>query len=179
MAGKYIFGRIAQGRLRAAKYILTLSALFLTVAVLQTTLFSEFRIWGVVPELCFVTLLTVSFVLGRETGAITGIAAGFLLDALGTTGISLTPVFYLLCGYVCGHFTRAIRPKRFTAYLAVLGCGIPLNAAMTLIRICLTYREIRLLDILLHILLPEAAVTLLFGLLLHYPVKWLCQWMSR
>lgn len=179
MAQKYIFGRTSQNRVRALKFILTESFLFLTVIVLQTTLFARMRIFGVVPDLCFATLILVSYFCGKEVGAITGIAAGFAVDALGSVGISLLPVLYLFCGYVCGHFTRAIHPKRFLVYLTLLGAAIPTRMAITFINICINYSTIHLLELMVHTLLPEAAATLMGALALYYPVKKICYFMNR
>ena len=179
MSQKYIFGRISQNRARALKFVLTETVLFLTVIVLQTTLFARVRLFGAVPDLCFATLILVSYFCGKEVGAVTGIVAGFAADALGSVGISLLPVLYLFCGYVCGHFTRAIQPKRFMAYLTVLAAAIPVRTVITLIYICINYSTIHMLDLLVHTLLPEAAGTLLASLILYYPVKRICAFMNR
>ncbi len=179
MAKKYILGRISQNRMLVIRYVLTEAALFFAMILLQTTLFSRFRILGVVPDLCFGTLLLVSYFLGKETGAVTGIAVGFTVEALSSTGVAILPVCYLFCGYVCGYFTRAILPKRFTAFLAVLGAAVPVRAIITLVYMCLTYQEIHLPQILLRTLLPEMLTTALFTLALYFPVKKLCEWIGK
>ena len=179
MSQKYILGRISQNRAKAAKYILTELALFFIVILLQTTLLSRYRILGAVPDLCFGALILVAYFCGKETGAVTGIAAGFAVEALGSTGISILPVCYLLCGYVCGYFTRAVIPRRFTAFLAVLGAAVPVRAAITLIYMCLTYSEIRLPQILVRNILPEMLVTAIFTCILYAPVKRICAWMNK
>ena len=179
MSQKYIFGRAAQNRVRAAKFILTEAALFLTVIVLQTTLFARIRVFGAVPDLAYATLILIADFCGREVGAVTGIAAGFAVDALGSVGISLLPVTYLFCGYVCGHFTRAVQPKHFTAFLTVLGAAIPVRTVITFIYICINYNTIHILELTVHNLLPEAAGTLLAALVLYYPVKMACKFMNR
>ena len=179
MANQYIFGRTAQNRVRAIKFVLTETILFLTVIVLQTTFFARVRLFGAIPDLCFVTLILISYFCGKEVGAITGIAAGFAADALGSVGISLLPVFYLFCGYVCGYFVRAVHPKGFVAYLTVLTAAIPVRMAITLIYICINYSTIHILELLVQTLLPEAAVTFLGGLILYYPIKKICAFLNR
>lgn len=179
MSGKYIRGRFSQNRIRAAKFILTELALFLVLILLQTTLFARYRIFGAIPDLCYAGLILVSYFCGKETGAVTGIAAGFAVEALGSVGISLLPVFYLFCGYVCGYFTRAILPRRFSAFAAVLGVAVPVRAAITLIQMCLTYSSVNLPRILLYSLLPEMLATALFACALYWPVRKLCAWMEK
>ena len=179
MSKKYILGRISQNRMMILRYVLSEVALFFAVILLQTTLLSRFRILGAVPDICFGTLILVSYFLGKETGAVTGIAVGFAIEALSSTGVAILPVCYLFCGYVCGYFTRAILPKRFTAFLAVLGAAVPARAIITLVYMCLTYSEINLPQILLRTLLPEMLTTALFSLPLYFPVKKLCEWIGK
>ena len=179
MSGKYFFSRMSQNRLRVLKFIITETILFFTVIILQTTLFSRVRIFGAVPDLCFATLILISYFCGKEVGAITGIAAGFAVDALGSVGISVLPIAYLFCGYVCGHFTRAIQPKRFLAYLTVIAMAIPVRMAITLINICINYSTIHMVDLLTDILLPEAAATFALGLILYAPIQWICKFMNK
>ncbi len=179
MGKRYILGRISQNRLRVIKYILCEVALFAIVILLQTSVFGHWKILGGVPNLTFATLLLVSYFCGKETGAITGICCGFALDALGSFGISILPVCYLFCGYVCGYFTRAILPKRFTAFLTVLGAAIPAGALITLILVCLQYSRVNLPQIFLRILLPEAFLTALAACALFWPVRWVCNYMNR
>lgn len=179
MSQKYIRGRISQNRAKAVKYILTEIAMFFTVILLQTTLFAKWRFFGAVPDLCYATLMLTAYFCGKETGAVTGIAAGFAVEALGSTGISILPVCYLFCGYVCGYFTRAIVPRRFTAFLAVMGAAVPVRAAISLVYVCLTYDSVNLFSVLAHNILPEAVGTFLFACLLYYPVGKICAWMNK
>ncbi len=179
MAGKYILGRVSQNRARVAKYVLTEAGLFLAVMILQTTVLAKLKPLGVVPDLTYATLLLIAYFCGKETGAVTGIAAGFVLDAIGSLGISILPVCYLICGYVCGYFTRAILPRRFTAFLVVMGAAVPVRVVITLVTMAMTYREIHLLEILIYVLLPEMLTTFLAAVLLYFPMKKLCEWLNK
>lgn len=179
MAGKYIFGRISQNRAKALKYILTETVLFLILIVLQTSVLSRYQIFGVTPDLCYAALILLSYFCGREVGAVTGIAVGFAVEAVGSVGISLLPIFYLFCGYVCGYFTKVIAQKGFVPFLTVLAAAIPVRAVITLIYVCIQYSAIHLPKLLIYMILPEAAVTLAFALLMFYPMKWICQFLRK
>ncbi len=179
MSQKFVFGRLSQNRARAVKFVLTETILFLAVILLQTTLFARIRLFGAVPDLCFVTLILVSYFCGKEVGAITGIVTGFAVDALGSLGISLLPIFYLFCGYLFGYFTRAIYPKRYSSYLVVLAAAIPVRMVITFVCICINYQTIHLIEILGGILLPEAAATVIFATVLYFPVRKICIFMNR
>ena len=179
MSRNLILGRLSQNRARALKFILTETILFLTVILLQTTLFARIRLFGAVPDICFVTLILISYFCGKEVGAITGIVAGFAVDALGSVGISLLPIFYMFCGYLFGHFTRAIYPKRYVSYLVVLAAAIPVRMVITFVCICINYNTLHLLEILGRVLLPEATATAILAAGLYFPVRKICMFMNR
>ena len=168
-------GRISQMRQTAIKYTLSLSLLFLAVAIIEVSLLSRWRILDAVPDVMLVTVVIVSFFLGRFTGAIAGIGAGVLIEALGGNGISLLPVVYLLCGYLTGHYARAMVPRRFVAYLLYLGIALLARGVTTLTYAGMTYESFHLPSILLQLLLPEVLVTAIWGILLYLPVRRICR----
>jgi len=171
---KYIAGYRAQTREKTVRYTVAFVLLVTVVAVLQVTVFSKYRILGAVPDLMLCTVVCVAFFTGRFAGAITGIGAGFLIEAMGAVGISILPVAYLLCGYLVGHYARAVIPRRFLSYLIYLSVALILRAALTLTYVCLTYAKIDLPAILLQIILPELLTTAIFGCALYAPIRLIC-----
>ena len=109
----------------------------------------------------------------------TGIAVGFAVEAIGSTGISILPVCYLFCGYVCGYFTKAIYPKGILPFLTVLAAAVPVRAVITLLYVSVQYSSIRILELMIHTILPEMIMTFVFGVVMFYPVKGICKWMNR
>lgn len=160
-------------------YTICISLLVLVLAVLQITVFSQISFFGTTPDLMLCAVLGVSFFLGRYAGAITGIGAGFLIEALGSTGISLLPLFYLFLGYVVGHYARVIVPKRLVPYLVYLLLSLLFRAGITLTYISMNYQSFHILQILVNTLLPEAADTAIMGSLLYFPIKLLCSRLTR
>lgn len=179
MTGHTNQGRFPRDGRRAAKFILTEAVLFLAVITLQSSVFARLTIFGGVPDLCYLTLLLIAYFCGKETGAVTGIAAGFAVEALCSQGISLLPVVYLFCGYLCGYFTRAITQKQLVPFFTVAAVALPVRLAVTLVYICLTYDQIHLLNILLKTLLPQFFATAVFVPILFFPVRWVCGWMKK
>lgn len=167
---KYILGHRAQTRSTAIRYTLIVGALLILTACLQTSLLSRFRLFGAVPDLMICTVLCLSFFGGRYMGAITGIAGGFLIEALGSFGISLLPLLYLFFGYLIGHYARAVIPKRYVSYISYLGITVLLKVAITLLYICMTYRNIDLPKQFVQILLPEAILTAALGAIWYFPM---------
>ena len=179
MSQKYILGHRAQTRSRAIRYTVLVGLLLILVAVLQVSLFSRHRLLGAVPDLMICTVLCVAFFAGRYAGAITGIGAGFFIEAMGSVGISLLPLFYFLLGYVAGHYARTVYPKRYTVYLFYFILTVIFRMIITVIYIALTYESFELLEVITKILLPEAADTAVAGCILYFPIKALCGWLMR
>ena len=174
-----VLGYRAVTRSRMIFNTVSVGILLILLSALQVSLFGRYRFFGAVPDLMLCSVLCFGFFSGRYTGAIVGIASGFLIEAIGSQGISLLPVFYLLCGYVAGHYARAVQPKRFVSYSFYLGCGLFLRAVMTMIYHVLTHQIIHLPRILLYAVLPEMAGTALVGCVLYFPMKLLCNRLNR
>ncbi|MBR2722622.1 MAG: rod shape-determining protein MreD [Clostridia bacterium] len=171
---KFFLGSIAQSRKVILRHLLVLSLGLLVASLLQVCVFGRYRPFGIVPDLTFCLVVGVGFFLGRFAGAVHGIAAGVLIEALGGTGLTLLPVFYLFCGYLVGHYARAIRPKRITVFLVSFGIALLLRSGMSITYLCISLEQINLPSILLNVILPEFLVTALCGCVLYYPIKLLC-----
>lgn len=179
MSEKYILGHRAQLRSRIIRYVLLVGLLLITVAVLQVSLLSRFRLLGAVPDLMICTVLCIGFFGGCYMGAVTGIAAGVLIDAIGSTGIVLLPLAFMLCGYLAGHFAKTLNHTAYLSYLVYLALTLLYRAVITLLYACMTYRSIHLPSLLLHSVLPEMLVTAIAGLILYFPMMWFCAWVGK
>ncbi|MBQ8309435.1 MAG: rod shape-determining protein MreD [Clostridia bacterium] len=174
-----ILGYQAQARSKIVLNTVTIGALLILCSTLQVSLFGRFKIFGAVPDLMLCTVLCIAYFRGKYAGSITGIAAGVLIEAIGSQGISLLPVVYMVFGYVVGHYSRAIHPKRYTVYLIALACGLCLRAFVTVGYTCLTYELINLPQILLCAVLPEMSGTAIMGCALYYPVQLICKLLDK
>ena len=166
------------GALTRSKMILntvTVGILLIVCSALQVSFFGRFRFFGAVPDLMICTVLCVSYKRGKYAGAITGICAGVLIEAIGSQGISLLPLVYMLLGYVAGHYSRAVHASGFAVYLLFLACGLLLRAIVTVGYACLTYETINIPQILLCAVLPEMGGTAIAGCVLYAPVGWICR----
>ena len=174
-----ILGYAAQNRSKMIVYTVCISLLVLILSVMQVTVCARLSLFGATPDLMICTVLCIAFFAGRYAGAITGIGAGFFIEALGSVGISLLPLFYLFLGYVAGHYARAIHPKRYTVYFIYLVFTVVFRMIITVTYIGITYESFHLLEIVTRILLPEAADTAVAGCILYFPIKALCGWLMR
>lgn len=175
MSKKYIASYRARAREMAVRYTVSISVLVLITAVLQVSLFGNLQIWGVVPDLTVCAVLLIAYFFGQYAGAITGIGAGFVIEALGSVGISVLPVVYLFIGYVSGYYAKGILEKRFAPYTVYLSITLITRAATTVAYACTTYQYIDLPKILMEAVLPEAALTAICGCVMYPAIKLFCR----
>jgi rod shape-determining protein MreD len=85
--------------------VMRLALLVLIAVVLQTTVFSELRLWGGGILLGLLLTIAVAFICGSNTGAIFGFICGVVFDLfLTNTPVGLSALSYSLTGYVMGYF---------------------------------------------------------------------------
>lgn len=164
-------GRDGSDRAKTVWRAVLVGTVLFLLCVIQTTVFGRWKLFGAVPDLMLAAVVLLGFCRGREEGAIFGIAAGVLVASLGSVGVTVAPVFYMVIGYVCGYFARAVYPKRFGSYLFFLGAFLPFGAVRTLIQACLTHANPRPAMLLLYAILPELFGTLLCGAALFFPLR--------
>ena len=179
MAQKYILGHRAQTRTIAIRYTVLVGILLLILSVLQVSLFSRFRLLGAVPDLMICAVLCIAYFNGKFVGAITGIAAGFLIEAIGSGGVMILAVCYLFCGYLVGHYARTAIPRRYSVYLIYLAVILLYRAAITVFYACISYADINLPLILLQSVLPELLVTAIAGCIMYFPMLLFCKFLDK
>lgn len=175
MSRNRVLGFEAKARSRLVVFAVSLGLLLLLGAIVQTSVFGKLTYKGAIPDIMLCIVLCISYFNGRHHGAITGLAAGALIETIASTGIVLLPLFYMLFGYMAGHYARAVQPKRFTPYLFYLMFALFLRAGLTVLYACLTYQSIHLVQILIHAVLPEMLATAIAGVCLYIPIKLFCK----
>ncbi len=175
MSRNRIMGFEAKARSRLVIFGVSLALLIFVGAIIQTSVFGKLTYIGAVPDIMLCIVLCVSYFNGRHHGAITGLAAGAFIETIASNGIVLLPFFYMVFGYMAGHYARAVQPKRFIPYLFYLMFALFLRAGLTVLYACLTYQNIHLLQILIHAVLPEILATAIAGIALYLPLKLFCK----
>ena len=74
-------------------------------ALLQTTLFTRFQPFGAVPDLMLPLVVAVSMIAREKWGAVTGLAAAFIIESLGGASVTILSLLYMPVGYICGLLT--------------------------------------------------------------------------
>ena len=179
MSQKYILGRRAQTRTTVIRYTVLIGLLMILLAVLQVSLFPRLRLFWGIPDLMIVAVLCLSFFSGRYMGAITGIAAGFLIDAIGSTGIVILPLCYLFLGYLVGHYAKVLGHSSYLSYLVYLSTTLLYRAVITVLLACMSYQSVNLIKIIVYAVLPEMLYTAIAGCILYFPLRGFCIFLSK
>ena len=99
---------------RVAVYSLIYLALIFLLAILQT---SNVRIFGQIPDMLLALICAIGFISGAGYGAVLGMIAGIAVELLSSTGFTLTPIVYLICGYLCGELINRFLSPNFLSFI--------------------------------------------------------------
>lgn len=156
MPGLYKVGRSgSEDRISAKKivlYVICFGFLLLISTVLQTTCLSVF---GIVPGLTFALTCAIGFICGDKAGAIFGILAGFSIDFMGNAGISLSPLLYMFCGYLCGAAIGWFLSRNLPSFVVYSVIAGVLKEIFVLICYGLFSEEFGLGNLIVNLLLPD------------------------
>lgn len=136
------------------KYIVY-SVVMLIFLMLQTTFFTRLRPFGSTPDILIVAVACVGMFEGGRAGAIFGVAAGYAADALGSTGIMILPLFYMLAGYICGQTAADYYRRSVLLFLIFDGGVCVLRAFVTMLYVTLTWHSFVIGDVIKGVILPE------------------------
>ncbi len=133
------------------------------------------KIFGVTPALTLAAVLSVAFFDGEHSGAVAGIAGGFILDALGSTGLMLLPIIYMLIGFSVGLATHRFLSRNFPSFCVFAAIGLLANALGTLLLAIASnpLGDFAFGTAMIYVVLPELGVSALFAMI-YYPLGALC-----
>jgi rod shape-determining protein MreD len=145
---------------------LRLGAIVLAAVLLQVTFFSYFHIFGATPDFVVVVIAVTGLLGGAVIGAVTGFAAGMLLDVVLLETLGVSSLVLLSVGYLAGRYRESFEIDSAFAPAAVTG-ALALLASAGLTALQLT------LDIDSSVsgqVIADSIVKGLLGFLLAYPV---------
>ena len=140
------------------------------LAVAQCSFFAQLHFLGAVPDLMLGAVVAIAILDSQRSAAVCGIGAGFVIDAIGASGLSFSPLFYMLCGAFCAALAKKMLPSflSWTIQLAVFSVA---KALYTFFNILYISTNIFLPDVLLRILLPEIVCTFIVSLPIFFIIK--------
>lgn len=151
------------------KYLAIFVAVFFT-AIIQSGFFSEFRPFGVAPDLCLALSVAVALRWGAKSGAVVGIMSGFCLDCLSKPGFSLLIPFYFLLAVAIGLFAEDKNARGFVYFGGAVAVSAVLRALLSFLELCLESPSFSTGKVLTGLMVPNIFVTLIFSPLAYLSV---------
>ena len=104
---------------------------FIIIYLLQATLFSEFTIAGIMPNILVILMLYIGLYMGRANGIIYGIIFGIFIDIWIGKILGLTSVALALAGLISGILDKTFsKDSRLTVLLMGIACTIIYEVAL-------------------------------------------------
>lgn len=159
-------------RFARTKRVLIFGTLALLLAVAQCSFFSALHVCPATPDLLLGLVLAVLLLDSPYSASVLALGAGFLCDALGTSGFFFTPIFYFAVVLILLLPASKMLPA-FPSFVLLLLPALALRALYTLLCFVLSAGALPALAVLGGTLLREALTTALLVLPI-YPIVKLC-----
>ena len=151
---------------------LIIGALIVVFSMLQITVFSKLRPFGATPDLMLPLVVAIGITEGERWGGVSGLAAAFIIECLGSAGITLLPLLYVPCGFIAGVLgTYYMRDSIALRVLFTAVSGL-LRAVVTLIYVYITFNSPAFSEVIGKVIAPEYLSTVVFAALPQF-AAWL------
>ncbi len=151
-----------------ALYILSFGVLLVFAATFQC---ADITVFGVIPDLCFTLICAIGFVLGEKYGSIFGLCGGVLIWALGSGGISLSPILFALCGYMCGALPKVILRRNFLSYLVYTAMMGGIHLLFTLVYFIMLSESYEIWEAFAKRIIPEFILCVILMIVAYGAVR--------
>ena len=146
---------------------LVCGALIIVFAMLQITVFSKTRPFGAIPDLMLPLVIAIGISEGERWGGVSGLAAAFIIECLGSAGVTLLPLLYVPCGFIAGLLgTYYLRDSFVIRLILTLATGL-LRALFTVIYVCINFDHVNASLMFTERVFPEFLSTFVFAILPH------------
>ena len=144
--------------------------LFMVMAVLETIVLPYLTLFGAHAKLLPLAAAMVAALEGGVPGALYGVFAGLICDALIPPFEAVHMIYFFLSGLLIGHLVAALFKK---TYVTAALCAVVSLAALDFILLLVFYLIPGRagLDSLLRVTLPEIAFSALLTPLVYWPIK--------
>lgn len=158
-----------KGKNRAVEKKIIIGSLIFFVLIVIVGCFqtSDIKVFGTVPNMLLSLVLSIGFLFGEREGGAAGIFAGFIYDCMGGTGFLITPIAFLMLGYVCGILSKWFLSQNFPSfvlYTLIFGAA---NEALTFFYYLLLSKDFSIFNTIFKVLLPEYISFVIFAPIMY------------
>ena len=160
--------------------------LLITVAViavafiLQTSVFSNFSIASVVPNIMLIITAIFGLMRGPRVGLFVGFFAGLFLDLYQSSYFGMFVLIYLFLGYFNGLFHTMFFGNDIRLTLLLVGISDVLYGLIVyIVMYPIRGNAYGITYYLQNLIVPEAVYTLIVSLIIYYPMVMINTWLTR
>ncbi len=144
-------------------------AIFL-IGVLQCSFFSRLSPFGSTPDLIISAVCAIALLDNKKAALVCAIAAGYFIDALGSTAPSFSALFYLLAATLAIIIGEKLIPKLLSFLLLMLPM-LALRGAGTYLNLWIAVGKLPALSVFGSVILPELLSTLTLCVPVYFLIK--------
>ena len=174
-------GRLGKGRRRSraqhrgirpelVKRIALYGVLCIVLCALQCSFFGRLSHIPATPDLLIGAVMAIALLDSVRSAAVFAVAGGFMIDAVGSVGISLSPLLYLVAVCAIGLLAAKMLPSFFSYLLLLLG-AVALREVFSFLQLLIIGKVPPVATALTGVILPEALCTLVLCIPVYFLVK--------
>lgn len=155
------------------KRVIILGILIIVCYVLQVSVFSFFKMAGIIPNIMLILVVSFAIMRGQTEGMLIGFFCGLLIDVFAGEAIGLYALLYLFIGYINGYFHLLFFANNILLPLVlILNNSIIYNL---IIYVCmfLLRNKTEFGFYFMHVMMPEVVYTFLVAVFLYNIFLWI------
>ena len=134
---------------------------------LQTGIFTELALGGIVPNLFVICTVSIGMIRGKKEGCLIGFVFGILMDALYAMYFGVYALLLAIMGYVAGYVQRIFYEEDMTLPIVMIGLADLLYGIIIFLFSFFPRGRTNFLFYLGHIILPETIYTLILAVFIY------------
>ena len=161
------------------KKILIIALVVYMGFLLQISVFSHFRLAGVIPNILICIVSTYGFMKGRKYGIVIGFCTGLLLDIFAGTLFGMYALIYMYIGLLNGFFKKQFFGDDLKLPMILIGTSDLVYGILTYLALFAIRSQYDFYYYLMNIILPEVVYTLLVSIFVYYTILKLNNWVEK
>ncbi len=148
--------------------LIIISLIVLANLILQSTLFQQIRIYGVIPNTALILVISFAIYGGKNEGAVIGFFAGILQDIVFGHTIGLNALIFTVIGYLIGLMDQKIFKDNLLVPFILTALTTVFYEMVNLLLIFLLGYRIELLNIIKKMLITEVIYNSVVSLIIYH-----------
>ena len=161
------------------KKILIIALVIYVCFLLQTSVFSRYKLAGVTPNILICVVSTYGFMKGRKYGISIGFCVGILLDIFSGGLFGMYALIYMYIGLLNGLFKKQFFGDDLRLPMILIGTSDLIYGVATYFAFFAIRSQYDFSFYLLNIILPEVVYTLLVSIFVYYIILHLNNWVEK